>query len=337
MIFLLYSDLHIRPERISDCEIVLKEVYRLAKERGAVIINGGDTFDTRGMIRTQCLDVLHKHYAKWAREGLEQIILVGNHDQEDRAGNIHPHRVFSYPDWTVVDRPMWIAKYSMYFYPYMPKDNVVAALEFASKKKMDAIIHWGIMGAMRNDRNKDTDGVPVEWLARFRNVFSGHYHYRNKIENVQYIGSPMQQNFGEMDQAKGVLLYDNKKMTTEFIKINGTSEHHAFEIAFDAKGRMVLPDDEDVSLKERDFLRVRVKGSAEQCAGISKASLEKTYPGVDLFVEREIVEKAHSRLRITPSEVNNHEALAQKYVDFVDVPLDRARLMKVFKEVSQCP
>ena len=78
-----------------------------------------------------------------------------------------------------------------------------------------AFVHWGIRGAKRNDHNKDTDGVPLDYLKPFRRVFSGHYHYRSKLENVQYIGSPLQQNFAEMGQDQGVLIYDSEKETVK--------------------------------------------------------------------------------------------------------------------------
>ena len=56
---LMYSDLHIRPERLEVCELVLDKIFEVAKVlkgkgKDVVIYNGGDTFNTRGVIRTVC-------------------------------------------------------------------------------------------------------------------------------------------------------------------------------------------------------------------------------------------------------------------------------------------
>lgn len=98
---LFYSDLHIRPQRFADCVRVLNEIPELVKKyKVDLVVNGGDTFETRGLIETHCLQALHRVYTDWHNEGIKQYILVGNHDQEDRDGNIHPMEVFQkWSEW----------------------------------------------------------------------------------------------------------------------------------------------------------------------------------------------------------------------------------------------
>lgn len=330
---ILYSDLHIRPERMRDCEKVLDFVFTLAmklrdkQKREITMINGGDTFNTRGVIRTQCFDVLSKHYRKWLEAGLKHIILVGNHDQEDRAGDIHPMRVFadSSKEWHVVDKPVTIGEFACF--PYMnrndAKDYIKANL--ARLKGKDALVHWGIRGAMMNDHRADTDGVPVEWLKCFRNVFSGHYHFRNRIANVQYIGSPMQQSFAEASQPKGCIIYDQKKNGWQFVEIKGTARYKEVDLHVGDLGEIDLPK---VEVGDGDYCKVRITGDAEACAGVTRDFLRSKFPGANLVIERNVRDKHFSRLDIKSSDVIDIKTMMDKYVGFVDTDLDRKQLLE---------
>ena len=319
MRILFYSDLHIRPERLEDCEIVLTRVRELALQHKVdLVVNGGDTFNTRGTIRTNCFDALARHYNQWRKDGLRQVILIGNHDQEDRAGAIHPMRAFAFDGWHVVDVPTAINDFT--FFPYMPLDKIEdATLKYRSKY---AVVHWGIRGAKRNDWNVDIDGVPIEWLENYKAVFSGHYHYRNNIKNIQYIGSPMQQNFGEKEQIKGTLLYDTKKDLSTFIPIEGTSRH------YEINEGDVVPHD----LRSKDFVKLKLCGTAEQISKVSVNQFHEKFK-CNVVLEKEVVEKSYSRLNIQSHERRDVGVLAKKYVDFVETPLDKKVLMKIFEEV----
>jgi DNA repair exonuclease SbcCD nuclease subunit len=331
----LYSDLHIRPERLEDCEKVLFEVGNIANSLAmkhgydnVLIVNGGDTFNTRGVIRTNCFDRLYWHYSDWHKKGLKQAIIVGNHDQEDKAGEIHPMRVFSqFKGWHVIDKPKVIDE--IVFFPYIEKKDAKEAIDSikTTRKKPIAITHWGFIGAKRNDTNIDTDGIPLEWVSHFHRVFCGHYHYRNTIDNVQYIGSPLQQNFGEMGQDKGVLVYDTKTDKIEFVEIKSTPKHYEVNLSWeDGKEKYEGPIKE---IREIDFVRLEVIGDVESVSNFSKERALKKIKVKDLKVNRHVKEKSFSRLAIAESERMDLKSLMTKYVDFVDTDLNKERLKKV--------
>lgn len=337
--YLFYSDLHMRPERIDDCESVLSEILEIAlklkKKVGDItIVNGGDTFNTRGVINTKCFDVVAKHWSKWKKAGFTQVVLVGNHDQEDRAGDIHPYA--SFKDWGgfyVVDEPMTIG--CIDFFPYIPHDKVEAAIKMmranSNSRGSDAVVHWGIRGAQRNDTNIDNEGVPLNWISHYRNVFSGHYHYRSAFENVQYIGSPLQQNFGEMGQEKGVLLYDAEKNKRQFIELKSAPRHFEVSVRWeDNKQVWNRPD----GIREKDFVRVRVYGDSELCSSVSKSDLEKSIRCREIKIERIVEERHTSRLDLSKGDIHNLKSLALKYVDYIETDLDKKQLISLFEEIG---
>jgi DNA repair exonuclease SbcCD nuclease subunit len=337
----MYSDLHLREERKEDCGKVLDKVLDIALriqdkiKQEVVVLNGGDTFNTRGLIRTSCFDLFYSKCQLMHEKGLKKIILVGNHDQEDKAGEIHPMRVFSkWSGWYVVDKPMVIPEFKRtIFFPYMSPTQVNAWLDTdesgAKFKDYDAFVHWGIRGAKRNDHNTDNDGVPVEWLGGFRNVFSGHYHYRSVYKNVQYIGSPIQQNFGEMGQEKGLMFYSQKSGKKQFIELKGFPIHREIEL-----DSAQLDDTEFKNDMTNDFLRVIVKGDAESCARVTQGWISEKINARDIKIERKVSEKHYSRLNLKSTDVLNQEQIMSKYVDFIETKLDRKRLMDVGRELA---
>lgn len=327
--YVLYSDLHIRPERMDDCETVLKFVGNFAEKNKAEIINGGDTFNTRGLMRTHCFDVLYTHYNEWYKKGLRQFIIVGNHDQEDKAGEIHPMRVFSsFEGWHVIDRPQIIDGNG--FSPFVMNPREAIKLMKGAK---DVFVHWGFKGARRNAGNVDSDGVEPALVSGFRRVFSGHYHYRNHFDNVQYIGSPMQQNQGERDQEKGVLLYDSKTQKLTFHEIPKTRKHYDVGISFE-KGKVKYNGDLD-KIEAIDFVRVKASGDIESVSNFSKEQVLLKIKCADVNIDREIVEKHFTRLNIKSEEIHTPISLMEKYVGFIETGLDKSKLLEIGKEIIQ--
>jgi len=342
---LLYSDLHIRPERLADCDHALTVIGQAAKEHGVeYIINLGDTFDVRGIVHTGCLETLRNHYLQWAKDGLKQIILVGNHDQEDREGVVHPMRVFaSYPGWVVVDRPMVIRRASNWaFFPYMHKITEADIDAVVRARNIDyAFVHWGIKGAKRNDKNVDTDGVPPEWIAKkVGTVFSGHYHYRSTfgMHGIQYVGSPIQQDFGERDQEKGYMIFDEVERSSRFYPIMGTRKHHQIEVLFDPDGNPAVSGDMS-DIQKGDFLKATIKGEEAIVSGFSDADLRKLIPKEAnpgrLLIERDINDGSSSRIELTGTEIHSTRTVMQKYVDHVDTDLDKERLLNMGFEMLE--
>lgn len=336
MRFLLYSDLHIRPERIDDCEVVLRAIPELVvKYKVDHIINGGDTFNTRGVLRTSCFQTLYDHYNKWKDLGISQTIIVGNHDQEDKAGEIHPMSIFAdvYKRWYVIDRPCVImfGKEEYGFSPYV-LDPISAIKEMKSAK--DIFVHWGFKGARRNAGNIDGDGVDPKLVSHFRRVWSGHYHYRNSFENIQYIGSPLQQNYGERDQEKGVFIYDTKTQKIEFVAIEGTKKHWEINVSW-VDGKEVYSGDLK-AINPKDHVRVVAHGDLESVSNFNKDKAIKKLKCVDIKLDRDIKEKTFSRMNIKSEEIHTPISLVEKYVDFVETDLDKALLLDVGRSLLEC-
>ena len=336
MLILLYSDPHTRPERIMDCDYVFGKIKEIALEKKVnYVYNGGDTFHTRGLIKTSCFDLIYRHFSDWAKSGIRQIINIGNHDQEDKAGAIHPMRVFSqFDQWHVIDEPKKIWHFpNIAFFPYSPnvtEEMIQKTFEIEGEGPCDAFVHWPIYGSSMTPKMKEEGGVPREWLKRFRNVISGHFHYRDKIDNVYYIGSPFQQNFAEMGQEKGVTLYETDTGKMEFIEIEGTPKHHVVQIYWEDGKKKTEKGD----IKSNDFVKVHVKGDSGQVSRVDRSKLEKSLGNDSITIQREIESETYSRMNLGEKEIYDTTALMEKYVDFVEVKsLNKDKLKEIGKEI----
>lgn len=323
-----YSDLHIREERLEDCVKVLRSIPDLIKDKNIdLVYNGGDTFNTRGLIRTSCFQSLYSEYKRWNNLGISQIINVGNHDQEDKEGSIHPMKIFEEFGWIVVDRP--INRGNFIFMPYMKAEKIEKYLSKVKGKESKALfVHWGIQGSYRNDSNIDTEGIPTDWVDEFKIVISGHYHYRNKIKNVQYIGSPLQQTFAEMGQSKGGIIYDYSTNKVEFVEIKGTPKHYEVKIDL-TEGTKDIPKE----ITEKDFVRVKIKGESQDVSQVTRDEISKYVSSSSIKIEKEIVDKSYSRLSLNTKEIHDNETLMRKYIDFINTDLDKNKLIKMGLEL----
>jgi DNA repair exonuclease SbcCD nuclease subunit len=325
--FLLYSDVHLRPERQRDFEIVFESIRTIAREeRVKVLINGGDMFHVKGIIKTSVFDFLVSEREKMYRDGLINIDIIGNHDQADRDGKIHPLRCFEVFDgWRVIDDYEYIDEYKMHFLSYT-KDVPKALASVKNRKGTDLIAHTGVREAYMNDTYKDEDGVEVDVFKGFRKVWLGHYHLSQVCgSNIEYIGSPMQQSASEAGHQKGVKIFDNKTGKSKFVAIHGTQRYFSVPVTFGDDGKIKYKKPKDA--KKNDVVTYKIEGTREQLKSVGS----KIKGDHQIKISKKIVDAGKERIAVKDFKTDDHESFIKKYIDHVDCGLDKKKLMSVWK------
>lgn len=80
------------------------------------------------------------------------------------------------------------------------------------------LMHAEIVGFEMTKGNVADKGFEQSLFGRFELVLSGHFHIKNKIGHIYYIGNPFQTNWDDYNSDRGFHVYDHDTNTFEFIK-----------------------------------------------------------------------------------------------------------------------
>jgi len=328
---LLYSDLHLRNDRLDVASKVLDGIFKIGEragvlESGGAFLNGGDTFHVRGMIPTSAMDLLYKKRREWKKRGvLTHVDNIGNHDQEDREGEIHPMMVFEElgDGWIVADKPLYLKSLHYYVIPYCTHlSRLLKGIPTELRKGLVALVHTGVKGAYLNNQRRDDFSLEVDAFDGFKRVFSGHYHKHHSLnDRFTYIGSPNQHTAAERDQAKGVVIYDRDSDVFSHYPIGGTPSFHEAKVWWE--------DDEiQFSRPKRispgDTVLVHVNGTSDQVRSFKSKSL-----GLECHVKISRHTKDVTQSRLNVDSEDDKVSLLKSYVDYMDPGLDTKRLFSI--------
>ncbi len=244
---LITSDLHIHPhkkssERLQDCLNALDWLFATAIENKInKILFLGDLFHDRQRIDVPTYQKTFEIFEKYLSKGLFDIfLLLGNHDlwhfDKWDISSVFPLR--SIKGVHVIDKPCTvnIDGFDVSFLPYT--HDPASDLKLVNNDSEFKLLcgHVAIDGALWNssgttaDVSIEQDGemvkVDTSVFSGWDQVFLGHYHAQQKLKrNIEYVGSPLQLNFGEASQQKHIIIYDLEKHTKEYI-INDFSPIH---------------------------------------------------------------------------------------------------------------
>ena len=244
---LLFSDLHAhnfknyavtlengRNSRLQHALDILTEIRTQAEmHQCSGVLFGGDLFHIRPNIGSMSIPTFNAVFEAIAllKVNLDFVgLLVGNHDQGDRAGKEHSIYAFN-SIVTVMDKPDW--------YSFKSGDEIldVFALPASSNKellltslqkgiqtgpiskdpsaKQLLLGHLGISGAAAGTNYilKDDQNLNILDLRPdcFDQVFLGDFHKPQQLSrNAYYIGATHHHNWRDVDQYRGYLVYSTE-------------------------------------------------------------------------------------------------------------------------------
>lgn len=229
---LFFSDLHLHPfgsdwRRVDDSLAVLDWIYREAVERQIKKVWFlGDFYHVRGYLYPSVVSRAYNELLKFKDAGIEVALLVGNHDMPYRHTTKHNSVTSLGSVCTIVEQPVVYEGngWNFYWLPYVEgTDKAKWAVdqiraEVDPNKKSCLLAHLDLYGAKFHTNIMSTHGLVAEELTKqFDLVLTGHYHTHQKIlDNIWYIGSPYQQSYGEIDEDKGFMIFDDGKL--EYVK-----------------------------------------------------------------------------------------------------------------------
>lgn len=237
--FLIFTDIHLHQhkkseQRLRDCLEVLEWVFQEARSRNIkTILFAGDFFHDRNKIDLLTCHETFMVLRKNLDGSIKMHMILGNHDlwYYEKSTVSSVTMLSSLPNVFIYDRPCFqnIDGVDWHLLPFT--HNTIQDLEKLQNsitKNTFLLGHIAVDGAKLNSAGSiaeievehDGDMIKVnkDLFKSYKHVFLGHYHgYQKLCENVEYVGSPLQLNFGEANEQKFILHLSVDTTTGKFV------------------------------------------------------------------------------------------------------------------------
>ena len=206
-----------------DCLRFIDWFCNQVKEDGDVdhIIFMGDWFEHRAAINGLTLDYAYKGAKKLESLGLPVYFIVGNHDLYYRTTReVFSTNFFESLNFKLISKPTLfeeLGEDGALLCPFLFEDEYASLAEFFSTPVWFG--HFEFKGfVITGDTKKMEHGPDPEDFNTPSRIFSGHFHKRQTMRNITYIGNAFPADFSDAnDSERGLMMYDYESDDVEFI------------------------------------------------------------------------------------------------------------------------
>lgn len=254
----------------------------------------GDFFTTRKAQPLFIDDIAREIVQSVLDKDIELFLMPGNHDKVDLTSErSYLDEYKPYKNCTVISAYDYcvIGLTTIHFVPYFKEqenyslylERAVNAVKLQNTPKHILLTHIAVNGVRNNDGTIIDKGVGLEQFKCFDTVMVGHYHNQSKIgDNIYYIGSAYQSNFGEDDKKGFTILYSDG--THEFIQSTFPKYiKHTVDISDEKKIKKLQKE----YAHSDDNIRIIFKGDETQLASLNKEKFNAI--GIDIKFEKEVI------------------------------------------------
>lgn len=189
----------------------------------------GDTWEDRKNLNVNALMAARKmFFDKLSYHNIQVKAILGNHDVFYRNTNdVNSMDIIesSYDNVHVVDEYEEFTFGSKTFglMSWVNNENLERNLKRIQDANANYLLgHFEIKNFEMTKGNFADKGFEPSLFNKYDLVLSGHFHIKNKIGNIYYIGNPFQTNWDDFGSERGFHVYDD--LTDEFIFIKNTYE-----------------------------------------------------------------------------------------------------------------
>ena len=209
---LIIGDPHLKITRFDLVKEFLAWVKLVVlKENPDIVINTGDTFHNHAVLRSEIMKEFWDH-AYGISISRPYYYILGNHDQfKPDDSKYHALQSFDFKNFYVIEERTDIEHLNMTMVPYIHDFN-----EFPLETLPICVAHQQFVGCdygyYRPDVGTDADKGSADI------IISGHIHKRQMFGKVIYPGTPFAQSVNDIDESKGVMIFDTETYEYSFIE-----------------------------------------------------------------------------------------------------------------------
>jgi DNA repair exonuclease SbcCD nuclease subunit len=281
----------------------------------------GDVFESRTAISIPVLDRVCLAFAK-AEEQLRVVVLAGNHDSYLRDTSLTSTRVLQGVVNHVVTVPtvmtVDVGGGRIGLVPW--DDDPLTLAQGVSTMRVAGVDYLFSHVMLKGAITGSPHGIPVTSMTQteFKRVLLGDVHAPTKIgQNIQYLGAPLQINYGDVGGERGFWTLD---LLSDELVFHANTESPRFHYVTDTETADAV--------REGDFARVKIADESD--AKAVATTLRERTTWVEGVVEDVEDDEDDPRLSLRVSD--SHEAALRKYAEHQGVGGNEA-LIKVGMDI----
>jgi DNA repair exonuclease SbcCD nuclease subunit len=299
------------------------------KERGVdQIIQLGDLFDRRKYINFYTLEQSKRYFFDVIeREGYVMYSLLGNHDifwREKLDVNSPTLLLEAYKNIHIIQEPVVLDNADVI--PWLCKDNEKQIHEFIDKSNRPYCFgHFELKGFEMSKGIENHEGMDPSVLAKYKQVFSGHFHTKSNKGNIMYLGTPYELFWNDYKDPKGFYIWDTVTNDLEFIQNNDPMFVKLYYD--DSSGKVEF--DSNVTDKYVKLVVVTKKNFSQFDSVVD--SLYNNNPAEVKIIE----DMSDFENQVDDDSINIEDtmSLLSEYVDAIETDADKSRLKNILKEL----
>lgn len=330
---LLFTDIHWGRrnnslEHNQDCADFIDWVCKEAVTSSVDFIGFlGDWFESRNAIDVSTMNMAYHAAVQLSKLNIPIYFCVGNHDlykrfTRDKFSTVHYSDI---PNFYVVDEP--IVYDNMLWVPFLFEEEYPSLVKYRSIPIW--LGHFEFAGFAITSYNTIKEDGPSHKQFDKQMILSGHYHKRQSIDNVHYIGNVFPCDFGDAgDNERGIAFIDTDTKDVSFKTWNNAPSYHRVNysniknLSFTEKSRVKCILDVDVEYDESS----KTKEEIVKKFGLREFSFEEVKVSISDVTDVEIEDDSE--------DIKSIKHLLFKMIDAMDVENMDKPLLKDILEKS---
>ena len=303
----------------------------LEKEGISVVVDLGDTFDSRKGIDFSALAWAKDHYYdRLADMGIEVHTVVGNHTayyKNTNDINAVDLLLREYSNIKIYSEPTEIklGNLDVLLLPWINPENESNTYSLIKTTTcLCAMGHLELAGFRVNSQIIMEHGLESKLFEKFSRVYSGHYHTRSNDGRVFYLGNPYEIYWSDWNDTRGFTIFDTETLDHHHIN----NPYNMFEI---------INYDEDTTKLDSDYenniVKVVIKNKKNQLK--YEKFLDKLYSQNPAEVK--IVENFEVNIKDFEEDIESEDTISilDRYIQESETNKDKTRIMSIMREVHK--
>lgn len=276
-----------------------------------LVVNLGDTFDTHAVVRSEVLSEFIRHVKFVGSLKIPYVYVLGNHDMYKPTDSKY-HALLPFKgtieNFHIIDEVVDL--FGMTFVPYQAKPE-----NFPTRTLPLCVAHQTFQGADYGDVTT-REGVMAEGVAGCEYIVSGHIHKHQILgggrTTVCYPGSPFSQSANDVNQVKGLILFDTETYKYEFIRCPLPMWHKLTAEVERPEDLQNFHSILESQINSEDHWLIDLTGPKAEIQGYLKSKpLRDVISGIDVKIKTHYTDKDKRAVKI---EAHSMEHIISEYV-----------------------